>query len=187
MYIWSSPGLLTSCGKQLKVPDMAIVKCCICLWQHNGGSQKKGMEGSTHKSVFCCSRIPFIIRMCEKLQNCCYLFFFMRKPPHSQLPYSRHVIMNMERSVRMFFGEGAVDFRDADYVPEVHRIMFVFELVVPSACQRRDRCRCVLFSTVGMRRAIHINATNTVIHAPSLSYSPLLITINAWKFAAWLN
>lgn len=92
--------------------------------------------------------IPFIICMCEKLHNRCYLFFSLAPPSPSSCNYE------YGKKCQDVFGEEAVDFReDTDYFPEIHRIMIVFVCAVLSACKGRDRCWAVLPPVVsnGMR------------------------------------
>lgn len=124
-----------------------------------GGSRRKERRGV----FFAAPRIPFIICMCEKLQNCCY-FFFSPTPPRPP-PLLSH---NYEygKKCQDVFGEGAVDFReDADYFPEVRRVMIVFVRCVLSTCQGRDRRWGVPLPALRMTPAIHIEATNTIIAA----------------------
>lgn len=132
------------------------------LCRHNGGTQQ---EERTQGSVFAALRIPFIICMCEKLQNCCYFFFSPTPLPPTPVHLPSH---NYEygKKCQDVFGEGAVDFReDADYFPEVHRVMIVFVRCVLSTCQGRDRRWGVPLPALRVRRAIHIDATSTIIAA----------------------
>lgn len=124
------------------------------LCRHNGGRQQ---EERTQGSIFfCCTPHPFHHLHVWKASELLLFLFFTNPPP---LPSHNY---EYGKKCQDVFGEGAVD---ADYFPEVHRVMIVFVRCVLSTCQGRDRRWGVPLPALRMTPAIHIQATNTIIAA----------------------
>lgn len=142
MYIWSSRGPLTSRRKQLRRPISPTVLLPLPDWAAVPDNimevaSEKGKNTEEGFSAALCA--PFIICMCEELQNCCYSFF-----PPSAFPPRNY---EYGKKCQDVLGEGgAVDIREvADFFLEVHRVMIVFACVL-CICQGQDRWSvCVFF------------------------------------------
>lgn len=176
MYIWSPPGLLSGCEKRLRVPDIAIVEWLLGHQRHNWWSHLEERRRRTRRRVF----FFFFCRALHSFHQlhvwkASKLLFFFTPPPPIFSPL-HHVIMNMERSVRMFVRrELLTSKKDGDCLPVVHRIMIVFVCTVRKTCQGQDRWRAVLPLAVldAARRSHQYGKHN--YHHPRLSQTPLLI------------
>lgn len=144
---------------------MAIVQCRL---RHRAAVSADIMEGGSRRKE---RRGVFLLHSASLSSSACVKSFrtavisFFHQPPLTPLHLPSH---NYEygKKCQDVFGEGAVDFReDADYFPEVHRVMIVFVRCVLSTCQGRDRRWGVPLPALRVRRAIHIDATSTIIAA----------------------
>lgn len=159
---------------------MAIVQCRL---RHRAAVSADIMEGGSRRKER--RGVFFLLRPASLSSSACVKSFrtavisFFHQPPPNPPPLPSH---NYEygKKCQDVFGEGAVDFReDADYFPEVHRVMIVFVRCcsqhMPGTRQAMGRSSpCPSNDTRDSHRSHKHNN-----RCPSLSLTPPLITRNA--------
>lgn len=81
------PAVESDCGTRYQQLLSAASWLSRCPWERNGGSQREGKNIEEGFSAALCA--PFIICMCEELQNCCYCFFFPSAFPPRNYEYGK--------------------------------------------------------------------------------------------------